>query len=124
METTNADEPVLPPLGRRNTRTDTSDGGAEVGQDGGTSITHLTLDGELSLDVDLADQSPDHEGGDTGKKENGREYNDRNELCEHAQTHREDGVKVVGNRTIDCNHCQPRFTRHKIRGLGTPDCIS
>ena len=91
--------------GGQNIRTDTSDGGAEVRQDGGTGVTHLTLDGELSLGVDLSDQSPDHEGGNTGEKENGREYNDRNKLCEHAQTNREDGAKVARNRTIDCNPC-------------------
>ena len=61
--------------------TDTSDGGAEVGQDGGMNVAHLTLGGELNADVDLSDYSSDHEGGDTG-----REDNDSNEFLE-SRTH-------------------------------------
>ena len=48
----------------------------EVRRDGGTSVANLTLDEELDLDADLSDQSSDHEGGNTGQEENGREDND------------------------------------------------
>jgi len=105
METTNANKQSFPlSLNRRSTRTDTGDSSTEVRQDGGTSVTHLTLDRELSLDVDLSNQSPDREGGNTGKKENRREDNDGNEFREHAYTHRENGIKVVRNRTVNCNY--------------------
>ena len=92
------------PSGGQNTRTDTGDSGTEVGQDRGTSVTHLTLDRKLSLDVDLSNQSSDRECGNTGQKENGREDNDSDEFCEHAYTHRENSIKVVGNRAVNYSY--------------------
>ena len=105
METTNVNELMLSLLGGQKTRTNASDGGTEVGQDGGTSVAHLALYGELSLDVDLSNYSSNHECGNAGEEENGREDNDRDEFCEHAYTHGEDGIEIAWNRIIDCNHC-------------------
>lgn len=42
----------LDPEGGQNTRTDPSDSGTNVEQNGRTSVAYLVLDGELSLDVD------------------------------------------------------------------------
>jgi hypothetical protein len=95
------------------------DGCIEVGRDGGTSVTRLTLDGEQSLDADLSDQSSDHEGGNPGREENERETT----TAAHACTHAEDGVQIVRSCTARCNHRQPGSTRRKIRGFSAPDCI-
>lgn len=84
-------------------RTDTRDSGTEVGQDGGTGVAHLTLDGELSLDIDLSNYSSEHKSSNAGQKENGGEDNDGNEFREHADAYGEDGVKIVRNRTVDYN---------------------
>ena len=110
METTDADEPILSPS-RQNTRTNTSDGGTEVGQHRGTSVAHLTFNGELSLDVDLSDHSSNHERNNTRQKENGGEGNDSNKFREHADTHADDGIKVIRDRAIDYSGYQSRSAR-------------
>ena len=52
METAKVDETIISPQADR-IRTNTGDSSTEVGQDGGLSVTHLTLDRELSLDAML-----------------------------------------------------------------------
>lgn len=103
METTEVDEATRS-LQVEKIRTDTSDSRTEVGQDGGTGVAHLTLHGELSFDVDLSEPSSNHKGNNAGKKEDGREDNDADEFREHADTHTEDGVEVVRNCAVNCNH--------------------
>lgn len=74
-----------------------------MGQNGGPSVAHLTLDGELRLDINLSNHSPDYKRSNTGEKENGGEDDDGNELRQHTQTHSEDGVEIVRNRAINCD---------------------
>jgi len=90
METINVSK-TIPTSQAGGIRTNTSDIGAKEGQDRGTSVGHLTLDGELSLD------------GNTGHKENGRENNDGDEFRDHVNTQSDDTFKIIWNRTIDCN---------------------
>ena len=104
MDTAEVDETILS-LQVDRIRTNASDSGTEVGQDGGTSVAHLTLDRELSLDVNLSNHSPDCKGSNTRQKENRREDDDSDEFCDHADTHSDDGIKIVWNRTIDCKCC-------------------
>ena len=117
-----------PPPDRQNTRTNTSDGGTEVGQHRGTSVAHLTFNGELSLDVDLSDHSSNHERNNTRQKENGGEGNDSNKFREHAYTHADDGIKIIRDRAIDYRWCQSRSIRQTEEDLthpiAYPECIA
>ena len=54
------------PLGKLEARADTSDGSPKMGQDRRTGVTCLTLDGQLSLHVNLPKQSSNHECDNTG----------------------------------------------------------
>ena len=112
-----------PPPDGYNTRTDTSDGSTEMRQNGGTGVTHLAFDRELSLDVDLPEGSSNHECDNTRNKEDRREDDDGHEFCEHADTHPEDSVEIVWNRAVDYITVilDPRDAK---LGHDTPDWIS
>ena len=111
------------PLGGHNTRTNTSDSSTEVRQDGGASVTHLTLDGELSFDIDLSDSSPDHKGGNTRQKGGGREDDNSNKFREHALLIPRMALRLYGivPLTVLAIITGPRDA--KI-GRDAPDCIS
>ena len=66
-----------------------------------TSVAHFTLDGQLSLDVDLATPGAE-EGDDNAREEHGRrDDNDGEELDEHRDGHVDEPVQIFGNGAVD-----------------------
>ena len=53
-----------------------------------------------------------------------RKAGEKTTTAAHAYVHAQDGVQIVRNCAVGCNHRRPRSTRHKTREFGAPDCIS